>query len=343
MSKWFKSVAVLSVAVAAFGASQALAWGSHGHRLIGEEAMRALPSYLPSFLKTPQSIADVGEYSREPDRWRDAGFVHDSDRNSAHFIDLYDDGTTFAGTTMDNLPRTRADYDIAVVAGGKKPWHAGYLPYAQIDAYQQVVKDMAYWRVLHYLEGREKDAVKRGWYKADRIRREQLMLRDIGILSHYMGDSTNPMHLSIHYNGWDKDTANPQGFTSEKVHGPLESDFVSAHIKVADVRGNMAAPVTCSAKIEVCMADKIKRNFTQLVPVYELEKEGVFKADAPPELTAKGTVFMGKLLGAGAADLRDVVVDAWRESKTMKVGYPGATYDDIIAGKVPDIYSYLKD
>ena len=42
-------------------AGAALAWGPTGHRFVAEEALRALPDYMPDFLRTPQAIADVGE------------------------------------------------------------------------------------------------------------------------------------------------------------------------------------------------------------------------------------------------------------------------------------------
>ena len=33
--------------------SQALAWGGHGHRIIGVAAMEALPDEVPAFLRDP--------------------------------------------------------------------------------------------------------------------------------------------------------------------------------------------------------------------------------------------------------------------------------------------------
>ena len=318
-------------------ASQALAWGDHGHRMIGEEAMRALPSHLPAFLRTPLAIASVGEFSREPDRWRNSGKVHDSDRNAAHFVDLTDEGKTFSGHTLDNLPGTRFDFDAATRAAGSDPWKSGYLPYALVDAYQQVVKDMAQWRVLSLMETRETDKARKAWYRADRLRREQVMLRDIGILSHYVGDSTNPMHLSIHYNGWG-DYPNPKGYTNEKVHGPIEADFVSANLTPADVRANMGAPAACTARIDICFADRLMKSWNDIEPMYATEKEGGFKGGDP-----RGKTFLAKALGKGAADLRDVLTDAWRDSKTMGVGYPvdGTTYDDFVGNKVDNPCKHL--
>src|SRR3954468_24511474 len=100
------------IAVAAASAAlllvpvQALAWGNTGHRIIGETAVRALPSEIPAFLRTPQAALDVGELSREPDRIKGGGKVYDSDHSPAHFLDLSDDGTVLGGPKLADLPAT---------------------------------------------------------------------------------------------------------------------------------------------------------------------------------------------------------------------------------------------
>ena len=62
-------------------ASQALAWGSTGHRLIGQIGMASLPDEVPAFLRTPDAVKDIGELAREPDRWRGSGKTHDTARD----------------------------------------------------------------------------------------------------------------------------------------------------------------------------------------------------------------------------------------------------------------------
>ena len=79
-----------------------------------------------------------------------------------------------------------------------------------MDGYQQLVRDFATWRVLNAAEAREQDPGKRAWYREDRLRREALILRDMGYLSHYVGDGAQPLHTSIHYNGWGRDSE-PRG------------------------------------------------------------------------------------------------------------------------------------
>lgn len=328
-------ILLMTVVAGTAMAGAAWAWGSTGHRLIGSEAMRALPDYVPDFLRTDAAINDVGEFSREPDRWRNSGKVHDSDRDAAHFIDLDDDGNTFAGMALGNLPQTRFDYDAAVVARGNQPWKAGYLPYSEVDAYEQVVKDMAYWRVESLLETRESDRSKRAWYHTDRLRREGLTLRDIGILSHYVGDGTQPLHLSIHYNGWG-DYPNPDGFTSEKIHVPLEGVYVEANVTAAAVRAHVGAYAPCTETPEKCFAARLKTTAALIVPMYQLEKDGGFKDGDP-----RGVAFMTRQVAQGAQDLRDAILDAWRDSKSEGVGWPATPYDDFVGDKVADPWTVI--
>ena len=117
------ALATACVAVLAGSAMQVAAWGSTGHRLIGVAAMRALPDTLPAFLRDPGNIADVGELSREPDRWKGAGQPHDRERDTAHFVDLDDNGHVMnaAGMSIDALPELKSEYDAALLAAGSVP------------------------------------------------------------------------------------------------------------------------------------------------------------------------------------------------------------------------------
>src|SRR5690348_6130352 len=132
-----KRVLAAALAVTVFAApAEVWAWGSTGHRLVGQAAMRALPGELPPFLRTAQAADDVGELSREPDRLKRAGRAFDSDRDQGHFLDVGDDGRVFGGPWLMALPPTRAEYEKALQAVGQDSWRAGYLPYSIVESYQ---------------------------------------------------------------------------------------------------------------------------------------------------------------------------------------------------------------
>jgi hypothetical protein len=136
-------IAALSASAALLFGSDALAWGSTGHRLIGQAAMEALPPELPAFLRAPGVPAEIGELARELDRSKGAGKTHDQLRDPAHFVDIDDAGRILGGPSIDALPETRLEYDAALIAAGTDVNKAGWLSYALVDGWQQLVKDFA--------------------------------------------------------------------------------------------------------------------------------------------------------------------------------------------------------
>lgn len=327
------SLAAALVAVAA--PAPALAWGALGHRMVGEAAMLALPTQAPAFLRTPQAVRDVGELSREQDRSRGAGRIHDANRDPGHFIDLDEDDKLLAGPPLAPLPNTRADYEKALQAAGLDSWKAGYLQFSIVDQQQQLTQDFGYWRVLKAAIPREKSKVRRAWLARDLVRRETQILATIGHLSHFVGDGSQPLHASTHYNGWG-DYPNPNGYTTAKIHNPFEGEFVVANIKSAMVQAKVTPLRSCNCPIEQRTADYLSATGKQVIPLYELEKAGGFANG-----DARGVAFASDRLAVGASELRDVIMDAWKMSATTKVGWPAVKVEDVVAGRVdpyPSLY-----
>jgi hypothetical protein len=311
-----------------------LGWGSSGHRFIGQAAMRALPAELPAFLRTPQAVVDVGEYSREPDRLKRAGRAFDSDRDQGHFLDLNDDGTVLGGPRATALPATRAEYEKALQAVGQDSWKAGYLPYSILENYQELMQDFAYWKVLKFAEANSAWSAHKAWFAADRRRRETQILAAIGNLSHFVGDGSQPLHVTIHFNGWG-DFPNPNGYASAKLHAPFESDLVKATVTLAGVEAKMAPPRVFDGPVEQRIGAYLAATGAQVVPFYEMEKAGGMKPGDP-----RGTDFATRRMALGASELRDLVALAWRSSDRQSVGWRPVTVADVLAGKV-DPYTAL--
>jgi hypothetical protein len=317
-----------------FAASSALAWGDSGHRMVGRLGAEALPAELPAFLHTRQAIQDIGELAREPDRSRGSGRIHDNIRDPAHFVDVDDEGKVLGGPALAALPPTRSEYDTALRAVGTDITKAGWLPYALVDGWQQLAKDFAYWRAASAGERLEKDPARKAWLASDRARRERQVIVDLGVWAHYVGDATQPMHVSVHYNGWG-DGPNPRGFTTDRIHVPFEGPFVRANVQEADVRAKMRAYRACRCPIERRTAEYLIDNARFIVPFYEMEKAGGLKGEHPA-----GAAFAAERLAAAASELRDLVQDAWSASASVKVGYPESSLADIESGKA-DAYSLL--
>jgi hypothetical protein len=334
------TLAVAAAVVAPSSAAQA--WGSSGHRMVGVVGAQSLPSDVPAFLRTPQAVAAIGEYAREPDRWKGSGKIHDTDRDAAHFLDLDDEGRMYGGPkfTVETLPPTRADYEKALAAVGHDSWSAGYLPYSIIDGYQQLVRDFTYWRILKAVSTTEKDKTRKAYYVADLKRREDLLIRDLGVWAHYVGDASQPLHMSVHFNGWG-DYPNPNGYTQSKAtHGSFEGPLVKAVATDADVKALVPAYRDCGCSIETRTVAYLTKTFSLVEPLYKLEKAGGMVATDP-----RAKALVDERLAAGATELRDMVIDAWKASANGKIGYrPETSVADVVSGKADPWFDlYGKD
>jgi hypothetical protein len=321
-------VLVLAATLATGVAGDCWAWGASGHEWVSGIAIEKLPDSIPQFVRTPEAAAEIAVMGRELDRSKGAGKTHDAERDPGHYIDLSDEAAVMGVLPLAQLPDTREQYDTLLRAGGTTQYKAGYLPYSIVDGWQQIRKDFAYWRAA--VKGAETAITpeERAWFEADRRLREKLTLRDIGIWSHYVGDASQPLHVSVHYNGWG-DHPNPRWYTTKKIHAYFEGEFVKRNLARTRVAGEVGLYQSCGCSIEERTKALLLASLAQVGPLYALEKEGGFKRG-----DERGIVFATSRLGAGAQATRDMIVDAWLDSANTPVGYPMVNVRDIESGKV---------
>jgi hypothetical protein len=305
------------------------AWGATGHEWISGIAVEKLPDEIPGFVRTPEAAAEIAVMGRELDRSKGAGRTHDAERDPGHYVNLSDDGSVVGVLAMDALPVTREDYDTRLREKGYTQYKAGYLPYSIVDGWQQIRKDFAYWRAD--VKGAETatDPAQRAWFEADRKLREKLTLRDSGIWSHYVGDASQPLHVSVHFSGWG-DFPNPNGFTTAKtLHAHFEGAFVRENLDRTAVARSVGPYQDCGCPIQVHARTYILATLAQVIPLYTLEQQGDFKKG-----DQRGIEFATARLAAGAQMTRDMIIDAWRASADAMVGYPMVNVRDIESGKI---------
>jgi hypothetical protein len=323
------SIALFGILLAGL-AGEAQAWGAAGHNMISSTAMELLPGDVPAFLLTEDVPFTIGEFSREPDRWRDSGTTHDMERNSGHWINLDDQGRAVGGPTLAELPDTREAYDTLARVVDRTQYSAGYLPYNIVDGWQQLVKDFAYWRVLVAATDETTDPAVAARFARDRALREMLVLRDLGVWSHFVADASNPMHTTIHSDGWG-DFPNPNGYSTQRgLHTQFEGTFVADYIAPEEVRRRVPAPALCESPILDCIRAYLGASNAEVIPLYELEKQGAFDGPNPD-----GEDFVAQRMAAGVAEVRDLVTMAWEASETMPVGFPAVTLTKRAPGGCP--------
>jgi len=320
--------AVLALCASPMNADSALAWGASGHRMIGELASQSLPAEIPEFLRTPEAARQIGETAREPDRSKGAGEPHDSDADPGHRVAVGDDLKIARGPSLSALPANRQSYDTALRAAGTDEYRAGYLPYAIIDGWQQLVMDLAYWRADVAGAKYAKTPSERSWFLKDQYLREGLTIRDLGYWAHFVGDASQPMHVSVHADGWGN-YPNPEKFSTDRgLHARFEGRFVRSWIAAGDISAHVAPYRDCRCTIQQRTLDYLIATQKDVGPLYRIEKADGF--DAQHENSKN---FVAMRLAASVSELRDLVVDAWHRSAAVSVGYPPIPVADIESGK----------
>jgi hypothetical protein len=306
----------------------ALAWGATGHRMIGGLASQSLPSEIPEFLRTPEAARQIGEVSRELDRSKGAGEPHDADADPAHRVAVGDDLKIARGPSLAALPPNRESYDTALRAVGANEYRAGYLPYAIMDAWQQLVTDLGYWRADIAGAKYANTPAERTWFLKDEYIREGLTIRDLGFLSHLVADGSQPMHVSVHFDGWGE-YPNPQKFSERRgLHAKVEGSFVRNTITEKDIAALMTPYRDCRCTLQRRVSEYLIATQREVVALYQIEKSDGF--DGRHE---SGKVFVARGLAAAVSELRDLITDAWRRSAQVSIGFPPIPVPDIESGK----------
>jgi hypothetical protein len=316
MAKWVGMVRVAAAVILlpVVFVQQSLGWGADGHKLINRLAAAALPTDVPAFLRNGAALDAMEYLGPEPDRWKNHAEEDLSATSSPdHFIDMeWADlasvpctaGQSGCPANGRDFPHKRYDYIRAVEkAAAAHPElkitaeTIGFQPWQVEEVYERLKVGLREYRKLVAANQDTKPA-------------ETAVLFYAGWLGHYVADGSQPLHVTIQYNGWTG--PNPNGYTTEhKIHSQFETMFVIAAAKAADV-----APLVAAAKPTVLndeWADYLEylRHSNSLVEqTYQLEKAGGFVGTGTPESRA----FLDERLAAGAIELRDMIYTAWVKS-----------------------------
>ncbi len=301
----------------------AKAWGSTGHHIINLVAVRELPLDVPAFLLAPQAVTTVAMLGSEMDELKGAGYSFDRDADPGHYVDVDDDGRIAGIVALDALPVDMEAYETALERAGTDPYRVGYLPYTIADGWEQLREDFAYWRAFWYLAAHSSNAASQKAFAERRRVREMLTIRDIGVWGHFVGDGSQPLHVTTHYNDGG-------------IHARFETGFVHDHVNALAVSklvppGGPRAPGLLLAQNALLsrIGSYLSATNAQEPTLYAIAKRRGF-ARATPEAVAFATARVAD----GARELRDLIVLAWDNSLYASVGYPEIRVSDILDGSV---------
>lgn len=307
------------------GPLAAPAWDYEGHRMVNQLALASLPADFPAFAKTPAAKERVAFLSGEPDRWRNTPDLPLKHFNGPdHYLDL--DDLDLFGLKAQTLPEFRHDFTAQLaLARAAHPTNfpaldparntdhtrelVGFLPWAITEQYGKLKSGFSYLKTFQQLGTPEEVA-----------NAQQNILYIMGTMGHYVGDGSQPLHMTKHHHGWVGE--NPHRYaTNHGFHQWIDGGYIyklglKTEDMLARLRPARTLPLTETKASPTNVFPIVMRylgdTYNQVEPLYKLDKERKFssKSDIIPE----GRAYIeGRLLVAGQM-LGDLWLTAWQHA-----------------------------
>jgi len=306
--------------------------------MVNQLALDALPADFPGFVHEPANAGRVAFLAGEPDRWRNAPDLPLKQSGGSwtdHFCDL--EQLVDAGLDPAKVSSFRYDFILAFAEGrhrhadrfppvdpAKDTDHTrewpGFAPWAIVEYYGKLKSAFSYLKVFEELGTAEEIANA----KANAI-------YVMGIMGHYVGDCAQPLHATVHHNGWVG--ANPNNYTTwGGFHAWIDGGLITkAGITKEGLQGRITPAPSLSVAAQPDGRDPVfvaVMNYliaqNQLVePLYQLEKAGKLsdeqeKADRtkthPGPVDPEGRAFVEGQLLKGGEMLASIWSTAWHNA-----------------------------
>ena len=175
--------------------SSAWGWWSGGHGILTEAAVKALPDDVPAFFRSGERM--IAHCSYDPDISKNRGTPHvRGAEHPEHYLDL----ELLQGRP---LPKSRYEFTQLCTELGVKPEKVGFVPYAVAEWTERLA--------VAFAEHRK-------WPDNPFIQNKCLVYA--GFIAHYAQDMCQPLHLTIHFDGWKQ----PDGSVLHKgIHEKVDA------------------------------------------------------------------------------------------------------------------------
>lgn len=305
----------------------ARAWDLEAHRLINQLALTSAAKELPPFVQTVSNVDRISFLASEPDRWRnvpDLIMKQSGGSWTDHFFDI--EYLPEAGIDLETLTSFRLDF-VVQFAAGRAANAANFSPIdpAKNRDHTQEWPGFAPWAIAEYF-GRLRSAfsylkVFEELGTPDEVLNAQAnVVYLMGVMGHYVGDCSQPLHTTKHYNGWSGD--NPKNYTRwSGFHSWVDGFPGRIGLKFSDLALQLRPlqPISLVARPDarepmfVAVLDYIRKQNGKVEPLYQLEqakKLGIGGAVIPEETRT----FFAERVVEGAEMLATIWLTAFRNA-----------------------------
>jgi len=316
------------VCIALLNLQSARAWGVRGHTVANLAAVEGIPADGPAFLRSLEAY--IGHLGTIPDTWR--GYTEpylriSEDANHGWYTEQFDfipvppkSRTEFVLKVYDQYLRVKtADPDRAKLINIR---YTGTQAYSIMEGYERMKAGMRLYRAVdNAIENAQRPAPNLAATLAaisplynDPAQVKQMLAHDIafymGWLGHYVADAAQPLHNSMHHDGWSG--KNPKNYTRDPdIHGLFESRYVDLiAVSAPDVVKFMRKDARHLDDPWKATLDHSIEARDSVEDVYRFDLRGSYQKKDDTE--ARELVY--KRLASGAGFLRDLAYTAWIES-----------------------------
>jgi hypothetical protein len=305
----------------------ASAWDYEGHRAVNQLALASLPTNFPAFVRVPEASERVAFLAGEPDRWRNMQDLPLRHCNGPeHYIDAEE--LAVYGLKPETLPVFRYEFvaDLALIRKAhpekfpaidpaRNEDHTreliGLLPWAIAENYAKLKSEFSYLKTYQDSGGSPEEIANA----------QANILYVMGVMGHYVGDASQPLHTTIHHHGWVGE--NPQHYTtSSRFHSWIDGGYfakiggpnlkeMEPKLRPAQLVAINGRPAKPEEMFQAGMIFIMEQN--KLVePLYQLEKEGKLSGEGETGLEGKAFLY-GQLIKSGQL-LGDIWYSAWQQA-----------------------------
>jgi hypothetical protein len=303
----------------------AQAWDYPGHRIVNQLALDSLPADFPAWVHEPANAERIAFLAGEPDRWRNTKHPL---LEHANGMDHYLDMEQLADAGVDVATLTPFRYDFAAQFAAGRAAHAdrfppidparntdhsrewpGFLPWAIAEYYAKLQSQFSYLKTFERYGTPDEVANA----KAN-------ILYVMGVMGHYVGDGSQPLHVTVHHHGWVG--PNPEGYSTKfGIHAWIDGGFIAkAGITLAEIEPRVvpARPLDLAAQPDgrdpafVDIVHYLQATQREVEPLYRLEKQHQIDDGGPG--SAAGRAFIEQRLLAGGEMLGSIWLTAWRQA-----------------------------
>lgn len=351
-----------AVFIASGCAASANAWDAHGHRTITRLALDAMivaaaeqaprsetsgqpAATLPEWLVSDLARSMIAYQSSEADRYRGTRsnyLAHEN--NPEHYLDVED--LASYGLTLETVPPLRAQYISAMTVArhehgedipphnprlnpsGDQEW-PGFVVHAIMEHHAKLTSALKTARTLERLNDPKREP--------QLLMARANVLAHMGHLSHFVGDTAQPLHTTKHHHGWVGE--NPKGYTTERgIHSYIDGTILEIHALDYPSLKSAAKPAAAIDQVDPWkdVLAYLQRSHDQVEPLYALKQSGELEKDSGKEFITERLVDAGAMLGAlyasawklsepTAKDLEDFVkYDGQLDAEMVKPAAPRA-------------------